>query len=659
MLLLEGLGKSYGEKTLFSQLDMALPKGKKIALVGQNGAGKTTLLNILCGIEEPDSGRFLLEKGAKIGYLPQEPSSSPQESVLSECESGAITIHSLKSQLDKLVLLMAQNPDEALAKRHGDLESAYRVAGGYSLTARATSILHGLGFSREVLEKSPLTLSGGWRMRLELAKIFLNEPEFLILDEPTNHLDLPSLVWVEVWLRQFKGTLLFVSHDRALLNRLSTHTLFMGSGRLKLYTGNFDAFLLQKETEKEREAKERLKLENRRKEHQKFVDRFGAKANKAKQAQSRVKMIDRLRALEENLPKEEKEKTLSLSLPKPSKSAKKVLSVENLSIGYEESKTLARGIDLSVLSGQKIAVIGANGIGKSTFLKTLVGEISSLEGDMTFGDKVTHAYFAQNQSEHLVENKNLLDTVLSVSENISMTQARSLLGSLLFSADDVYKEARVLSGGEKNRLGLACLLAKNANFLLLDEPTNHLDMVSVEMLIEAFSLYEGTLVFVSHDRTFIDALCTHVFVMLDDGRSELFIGKLSDYERAAESLGFPNVLAAQDSPEEKNTGKKPKKQQEQKEDSSSLSVKPLRSERNRLQKDMAKQEKRQDDIRGELSDLEKKALDTDPTDYEKMASIQAARAALEEELARVEEDWLVAGERVEEITRTLSSLGRL
>ena len=380
-------------------------------------------------------------------------------------------------------------------------------------------------------------------MRLELAKLLLNNPDFLILDEPTNHLDLPSLVWLENYLQTFRGTLLLVSHDKDLLNRLVTVTLHLQKGKLTAYKGNFDAFLAQHELQSLQAQQATKSIQRQYDQVEKFVDRFRAKASKAGQIQSRVKMMGRLKALQETYVTEEDTSEISIRLAIKQKSGVQVLSLQKCAIGYE--KALSKNLTLTVQRGQRIAIIGANGIGKSTLLKSIVDLIPLKEGEKAWGHNVQLAYYAQDQLDQMDPQKSALENVKGSNSEISEQRARSLLGAFLFKGQDVFKPLKVLSGGEKSRVGLSCLLAQEANFLLMDEPTNHLDMLSTEILSEALSEYTGTILFVSHNRDFIDAVATHVFAMTADGKSQLFLGQLNDYVTLAEKQGFPNILAAQ------------------------------------------------------------------------------------------------------------------
>jgi ATP-binding cassette subfamily F protein 3 len=668
MLRLEDLTKAYGDRVLLAGVSYHFPAGERLALVGANGAGKTTLLNILCGVAPADSGRVTAPAKLKIGYLPQKPNPEPEPTVLAECVAGARELVRLKQTMATTLAKATEGAgdkdgDEAL-HRYEEAETAFRLAGGYSAEARATSIMKGLGFRDEDVHKDPKTLSGGWRMRLELGRLFMSEPDFLVLDEPTNHLDLPSLVWVEQYLQSYRGTLLFVSHDRALLNRLATITLHLHRGQLTPYTGNFDAFLDARERRLEQEQAQADQLRRRREEMERFVERFGAKASKASQARSRMKMIARLRDLEADLGpgSGDDDGSLAIQVPEPPKTPRVVVTVEHGAIGYGAT-TLARGLELVVERGFKVAIIGANGIGKSTLLKTLAGVVAPLAGSFAIADGVAVAYCAQDQGETLDPKATVLENALK-SADLSEKQARQLLGAFLFRGDDVYKRTSVLSGGEASRLGLAGALAKRAGLLLLDEPTNHLDMASVEALAASLGDYTGTAVFVSHDRGFIDSVATHVFAMLPDGRSRLFEGKLDDYERLAAASGFPNILHT----EQEVASQERAAEQKAKAATAGASggapggdaeAKELKRTRQRLQNRMAQCEKDQAATQAEIQRLDTEVESTAGSDFVRLTELGQKAAAARAKLQQLEESWLESATELETATARLQALGRL
>ncbi len=638
MVRIENLSKAYGKKILFQNSTYHFPEAERVALVGPNGAGKSTLLNIICGLEEADSGQILKPARVNLGYLPQEPNSNPKPTILEECVDGALKLRELKQQLDDILVEMENNYNEDVHKKFEKIEDSFREAGGYALEARAKGILIGLGFLGSQLGKSPKQLSGGWRMRLELARVFLNDPDFLVLDEPTNHLDLPSLIWVEKFLQSFKGTLLFVSHDRALLNRLATVTLHLNNGKFTPYKGNFDSFLEQREQRLELETAAFERHKKRADEIQRFVDRFKAKASKAKQAQSRMKMLDRMKELEGNFDIDDSVDEISFSLPKVTASGKEVLKIDAMSIGY--NSILSKDIKLNVLRGQKIAIIGPNGIGKSTFLKTIASKINPLTGGFELGHNVSLAFFAQDQLDILDEHKTVLENVMGTSDDVGEKKARSLLGSFLFRGDDVFKRVGVLSGGEKSRVGLACLLLQQANFLLLDEPTNHLDMSSAEILASAIDEYEGTLLFVSHDRSFIDSICTHVFAMTNDGRFALFEGKLEDYERLAPLSGFPDILSPDRSMEMAKLADENNVQNEKPVETIREQQQESKREKQKLERSKEKIESEILTLTEQIKEIEKKLEKEYASNYQKIDELDKTIHIYKKKLLSCEEIWL-------------------
>lgn len=506
MILLQNISKAYAGRFVLSKVSYHFPHNERIALFGVNGTGKTTLLKILCGLDEPDVGTVIRPKALVLGYLPQDPNPCPQSTVWLECMDGAYQVQNLAKSRDKALLEMSEHYSDELYERYEQLEQQFNLLGGYQLEGLAHELLEGLGFL-DKLDQDPKTLSGGWRMRLELARVLINKPNFLVLDEPTNHLDLPSLEWLESYLQDFKGTLLFVSHDQELLTRLPTLFLHLHQGTLKAYKGNFPAFLEQKELQRAQNEASLKNLQRRQEDIQRFVDRFRFKASKAAQAQSRLKMLASLKEMEQALPVELDPSDITIRLNIPSPSGKHVLTLDDVSIGYD--KPLIKRLTIKLDRGQKIAISGANGIGKTTLLRTLVGEIPLLGGTLRFGHNVLMGYYCQDQLEHLDESKPALDNLLDVAPHLSEQEARRLLGAFLFTGKDAFKQTSVLSGGEKSRLALCRLLAQNPNFLILDEPTNHLDMASTLILADALANYEGTIIFVSHNRAFIKQVATH------------------------------------------------------------------------------------------------------------------------------------------------------
>lgn len=659
MLQVQNLFKNFGIYPILNDLSISFPQNQKIAIYGRNGSGKSTFLNILCSLDHKDSGTIVLPKNAVIGFLPQEPNPNPKKTILEECISGREELCRLKEKLDKILEELENYNDknhEDLLHQYEATEEEYKRKGGYSLESEGKKILYGLGLKD--FDQFPGNLSGGMRMRLELSKLFLKNPNILILDEPTNHLDLPSLAWMERYLTSYKGTLIFVSHDRDLLNNLATYIVHLQKGKVDLYKGNFDSFIFQRNQKLELNSNMKTKLSKKRMELETFVSRFGAKATKAKQAQSKKKMIDRMLLLEEELNIDTSESNASFKLPVPPPSGRVVLELEDYSIGYESNK-LIDPFDLKLEKGQRVAIIGANGIGKSSFLKTIIGINSPLTGDRKFGHKVEPFYLAQDQSEQLNLDQTVLDNLLDSNESLSVNEARKILGGFLFSGDFVEKKAAVLSGGEKNRLGFARLLSRKTNFILLDEPTNHLDMDSIDLLTNALTQYEGTILFVSHDREFINSICTHVFVMLKDGRCHLFHGDLNDYRILTEKIGFPDVFKIE---EESTSQSKPADNNinsnlDKKSNLSTISHddhKKLKSNARKYKSALEEIEKKQKDYEKEMKNIDKNLVDSDQSDFSKIQELSIRRQELAKNINECEDQWLEFTDSLEKAEKSLS-----
>ena len=626
MLRFQHISKYYGQRAILTDESFHFPQGERVALIGDNGAGKTTLLNILSGMETPDGGDLVAPKDLVVGFLPQEPNPNPEPTVLAECESSAKKIIELRQRLEKLVVILETDHSPEVLQQYEETESRFRLAGGYELQSRAEKILQGLGFKEENWGKAPQDLSGGWRMRLELAKLFLQEPGFLILDEPTNHLDLPSLVWMEKYLLQFPGTLVFVSHDRELINRLATSLLHLQGGRIAHYIGNYDKFVVQQALQIAQAENQFEQMEKKKAQLQGFVDRFGAKASKAAQAQSKSRVIEKLAQEQTTLQLGVKQKKMHLLLPTPPANDRIVLRIESGQIGY--TRPLCTPIDALIERGQKVAIVGANGMGKSTLLKTIGKKIQSLGGVFQLSQRSVIAYFAQEQLDVLNPAETVLENLL-MQAPIGEPLARKILGSLLFQGADVFKKVGVLSGGEKSRVGLACVLAQQANLLLLDEPTNHLDMGSIERLADSLQAYTGTLFVVSHNRFFINALCSHLLIINSEGECIFFTGTMDEYEHMCEREGRASLFAADPAAEKKGKSTR-----------AATPALPSSGSPAQRKKELVKVEEQMQEWECKVQQLQKNMELLDPSDYQALGPLQENMQEARQQILQLEQRWL-------------------
>ena len=518
MIVLQNISKTFGHRHIFKDISYNCHNKAKVALIGNNGAGKTTLLNILCGFEQDYNGNIIKPKNLRLGYLPQVANPSPEPTILAEALSGAQELNKIMQEREEVLASMATDYSQDNFDRYEYLEQMFQSLGGYRIEDDTKEVLQGLGFQEEQPLDPVTSLSGGWRMRLEFAKILLNSPNFLILDEPTNHLDLPSIEWFEGYLKRFNGTVIFVSHDKDLLNRLATHVLHLREGKLTPYTGNFDDFLEAFALKQEQSTHTAKNLKTQTDHIEQFVNRFRASPSKAKMVQSRIKTLAKLKMIEDDVVFEKLGDTMQLTLENPNPSGKTVLEVNGLVVGYDSP--LIRDSSFTVYRGQKVAILGANGLGKSTLLKTLLGKQAALGGDIVLGHNVVPGYFAQEHLDDLREGDSVLDNINRLAPTIKESDARRLLSNLGLSGDGVFKRVSVLSGGEKSRTSLACILAQRPNLLFLDEPTNHLDLSACENLTDALSEFAGTVIFVSHNRAFIHGVATHVIHLKERGKKQ-------------------------------------------------------------------------------------------------------------------------------------------
>ena len=527
MIRLENISKQNSSQLLFIEASAALQKGEKIGLVGPNGAGKTTLFRMMTGQELPDEGQISIDRGVTIGYFSQDVGEMSGRSAVSEVMDGAGPVSAVAAELKELEAAMG-DPDQAdamdsLIARYGEVQGRFEELDGYALDGRAREVLSGLGFSQEMMDGDVGKLSGGWKMRVALARILLMRPDAMLLDEPSNHLDLESLIWLEEFLKNYEGALMMTSHDREFMNRIITKVVEIDGGGLTAYSGDYEYYEQQRAlSEKQQQAQFERQQAMLAKEIN-FIERFKARASHAAQVQSRVKKLDKI---ERVVPPKRRQTVQFDFLPAP-RSGEDVASLKNVHKGYG-SRSIYAGLDFQVRRKERWCVMGINGAGKSTLLKLIAGTTEPDNGTVVVGGSVKMGYFAQHAMDILDGDRTVFQSLEDSFPQAGQGSLRALAGCFGFSGDDVEKKCRVLSGGEKARLVMATMLFDPPNFLVLDEPTNHLDLATKEMLISALSQYEGTMLFVSHDRRFLAALSNRVLELTADG-IQTFGGGYTEY----------------------------------------------------------------------------------------------------------------------------------
>ena len=668
ILLVDKVEKSFGARVLFSGATIQINKGERYALVGPNGAGKTTMLKIIMGIDAPDAGTVQYAKDVTVGYLEQETTLASDTSVIQEVMNSATEIRNLGKRAEELQVKIAEaDPSadmDALLAEYGRVQDRFEHLGGYELESNARQILAGLGFPVDEFDKPCSEFSGGWQMRIALAKLFLRRPDLLLLDEPTNHLDLESVQWLRGFIASYEGAVLLVSHDRAFMDACVDHVAALENRRVTTYTGNYSAYLKQREDNLEQMRAKRAAQEREIAHMQVFVDKFRYKPTKAAQAQERIKKIEQIKSELVILP--EGHKHVDFKFPDPPRSGDQVIELADVSKSYG-SHQIYDDINLKLYRGERVAIVGPNGAGKSTLLKMIAGIEKPTAGRVSLGLHVGVAYYAQHALEGLNAGNTVLKEIDSVAPGWTTPQERSLLGAFLFSGDDIEKHVDVLSGGEKARLALAKMLVAPEALLCLDEPTNHLDIDSVDMLENALKNFPGTIVLISHDEHLVRAISNRIIDIRDgkmtvyDGDYDYYLFKREDLARRAAAQDGADAPSANAPRNAKHaaattanrpaapvrTGKKSKEQRRAEAAAREELNRKLKGVKTKLKKvdaELSAERARYDEL------MELMASDELYADQEKFNAALAEYNELKQTIPALEDEWLELSTTIEEET---------
>ncbi len=655
MITINNLSIQYGAKHLFKNISARINSRDRIGLVGVNGAGKSTLLRIMAGVADSDPGVVTWSKQVSCGYLPQEITGiNLDNSLFAEAENAFAGLLATQRQLDEVNRQLATCHDdgnalEEMLQLQGELQHELDHSDIFRIKPTIEKVLTGLGFREEDFSRPCSSFSGGWLMRLMLAKQLLAAPGFLFLDEPTNHLDIESLTWLEDFLATYPGALIIVSHDRAFLDNMTSLTWELSLGNLTVYKGNYSTYVTEKEL---RQEIQRAAYDNQQaliEQTRRFVERFRSKSTKAKQAQSRIKQLEKMELIE----LEKTEHAISFRFPPAPPSGRLAIVVEGLQKRYGDNRVFDQ-LNFELQRGDKMAIVGVNGAGKSTLVKILAGLVRSEAGTIRLGHNVSLSYFGQHQAQELSPNYTVLETLTMVEADKTITQTRSLLGAFLFSGDEVDKKVQVLSGGEKSRLALAKMIATPANLLIMDEPTNHLDMMSQEILQEAMAQYDGTIIVVSHNRYFLDSFVNKV-LEIRNGRATLFDGNLHYYlEKTAAQRDRPVAPAAPPPDPDKvertdsssaaaGRGKKARQEQARLRQEKNTLLNPLHKKITELEEEISRLEKIKTELEAQLADPELYK------DEGRFGEKSRAYGSAERKLQRLYQQWEEQQGKVEEI----------
>ena len=639
MISISNLSLYFGGQDVFDNIFLTVNKGDKIGLVGKNGAGKTTLLNLFANKTTPNSGDVAIPKGLKIGYLTQDLDFKDGYSVIDETKKAFQEINVLQKEIDLLNHDLENRTDYesdsymSIINQLHEKKEEFQIKGGKDLQATMSQVLLGLGFMQSDFERGTNEFSGGWRMRIELAKILLQKPDIMLLDEPTNHLDIESIIWLENWLKKFNGALVLVSHDRKFLDSVTNRTVEIAFRKLNDYKAAYSKYVTLRKDRIEKQIQAKKNQDKFIEETKVLINKFRAKKNKASFAQTLIKKLDKLERIEVE---EEDVAKMNFKFPPAPHSGKVSLIVKDVSKNYEDLQVV-KDVNLEVVKGEKIAFVGKNGEGKTTLAKVIVGEID-FAGDVKLGHRINIGYYAQNQSDFLDEDKSVLQCIQDAANTETSPKVRDILGSFLFSNDDVDKKIKVLSGGERARVALCKLLLEPINLLIMDEPTNHLDMISKDILKRALKSYDGTLILVSHDRDFLQGLTERVYEFKNKNIKE-YIGDINNFLIERDLLDFKQLERS-----EKKEIKKDKKQeqlsyQKKKEDA---------REKRRLKNRISKFEKQIDRLEKELQKLDEQLAD--PEQFQKLSKEKDFFEKYEQNQKRLKQmiqDWESTLEQLE------------
>ena len=639
MISISNLSLYFGGQDVFDNIFLTVNKGDKIGLVGKNGAGKTTLLNLFANKITPNSGDVAIPKGLKIGYLKQDLDFKDGYSVIDETKKAFQEINVLQKEIDLLNHDLENHTDYEsdsyilIINQLHEKQEQLQIKGGKDLQARMSQVLLGLGFMQSDFKRGTNEFSGGWRMRIELAKILLQKPDIMLLDEPTNHLDIESIIWLENWLKKFNGALVLVSHDRKFLDSVTNRTVEIAFRKLNDYKAAYSKYVTLRKDRIEKQIQAKKNQDKFIEETKVLINKFRAKKNKAAFAQTLIRKLDKLERIEVE---EEDVAKMNFKFPSAPHSGKISLIVKDVSKNYEDLQVV-KDVNLEVVKGEKIAFVGKNGEGKTTLAKVIVGEID-FAGDVKLGHRINIGYYAQNQSDFLNEDKSVLQCIQDAANTETSPKVRDILGSFLFSNDDVDKKIKVLSGGERARVALCKLLLEPINLLIMDEPTNHLDMISKDILKRALKSYDGTLILVSHDRDFLQGLTERVYEFKNKNIKE-YIGDINNFLIERDLLDFKQLERS-----EKKAIKKDKKQEQLSYQKKKEDVR----EKRRLQNRISKFEKQIDRLEKELQKLDEQLADSEQ--FQKLSKEKDFFEKYEQNQQRLKQmiqDWESALEQLE------------